>query len=341
MNKERLMTTQTLKHFAWFSLLMSLLLSASLSLAQAGIGGKLPGKGAAFSSTQKATRQAQPKGSPSYTFTLLNYPGTVSTYASAINKGATTSKAEIVGGYGAGTSSGLLLRVSGTKTLTETYQTVNEPHAMQSVAEGINDLEQIVGQYEDASGTWHGFERSGGKFSEINVPFAGASGTFAVSINNSGEIVGLYDLSSGGGYGFTLIAGTYTSISYPGATTATASDVNNSGDIVGNYSDTSGAFHGYLLSGGTYTSIDFPGATWTNAFGINDAGDIVGSYCTTSECISTEEGMQGFLLSGGTFTTIAVPNEPVTLAVAISNAGAIVGLYEDAAGVIEGFMATP
>ena len=51
--------------------------------------------------------------------------------------------------------------------------------------------------------------------------------------------------------------------------------------------------------------------------------------------------MQAFLLSGGTFTTIAVPNEPVTLAVAISNAGAIVGVYEDAAGVIEGFMATP
>jgi hypothetical protein len=335
------MRANTKKHFVLFSLSIGLLLSASLGGAQVGTRGKLPGGRAVSSAAQLEKHQAMTQPSSSFNFTLLNYPGTLATSLQAINKGATTSKVELVGGYGTETSSGFLARVSGTKSLIETYQTVNVPHGIQTFALGVNDLGNIVGQYQDSSGIWHGYEESAGKFTEINVPFAGTTGTFAVSMNNSGEIVGLYNLGSGGGYGFTLIAGTYTSINYPGATTATASDINNNGDIVGQYSDTTGTVHGYLLSGGTYTSIDFPGATWTTAYGINDAGDIVGSYCTTSGCVSTEEGMQGFLLSGGTFTTIAVPNEPVTAATAINNAGVIVGFYEDAAGVIEGFMATP
>jgi hypothetical protein len=335
------MRANTKKHFVLSLLSIALLLSASLGGAQVGARGKLPSGRAASPAAQVEKHQATAPPSSSYNFTLLNYPGTLATSGAAINKGATTSKVELVGGYGTETASGFLARVSGTKNLIETYQTVNVPHAIQTFAEGVNDLGHIVGQYQDSSGAWHGYEESGSKFTEINVPFAGTTGTFAVSINNSGEIVGLYNLGSGGGYGFTLIAGTYTSINYPGATTATVSDVNNNGDIVGEYSDTSGTVHGYLLSGGTYTSIDFPGATWTSAYGINDAGDIVGSYCTTSECISTQEGSQGFLLSGGTFTTIAVPNEPVTAVLDINNAGVIVGFYEDAAGVIEGFMATP
>ena len=58
------------------------------------------------------------------------------------------------------------------------------------------------------------------------------------------------------------------------------------------------------------------------------------------EYSDTSGDVHGYLLSGGALTTIAVPNEPVTLAIDINNAGAIVGFYEDAAGVIEGFMAT-
>ena len=161
-------------------------------------------------------------------------------------------------------SSGFHARVSGTKTFMETYQTVNDPHATLTFPLGVNDLGQIVGQYQDSSGIWHGYEEIGGKFSEINVTFAGTSGTFAASINNSGEIVGGYN-STAGGYSFTLIAGTYTSFNYPGAVFSEAFDVNTNGDIVGIYEDTSGVFHGFLLSGGTYTPIDFPGATYTQA----------------------------------------------------------------------------
>ncbi len=332
------MTKQTVEHFALSLAVLGIALIPALSVAQAGSTSKFPGKHAAASAAQAAARQAQTPGAPTYTFTLLNYPGQLNTLAFGINEGATTSKVEIVGYYG---SSGFLTRVTGTKTVTETYETVNDPHGTQSWAFDNNDLGQIVGGYTDSSGGIHGYEKSGGKFTELNATFAGAYDTDAFGINNSGEIVGIYNATDGEYYGFTLIGGTYTSINYPGATFSEADAVNDNGDIVGTYTDASGVTHGFLLSGGTYISFDFPGATWTGVGGINDSGDIVGSYCTTSECISTYEGMQGYVLSGGTFTTIAVPNEFMTQTVDINNAGVIVGFYEDAAGVVEGFMATP
>lgn len=338
------MKRQTLTQFAVSCALLGFMLTASVAGAQGGAVRKLPGKRVGSSTSQATVRVSTTPNSSSYTFTLLNYPGTLSTGAYGINKGATTSKVEIVGGYGAENGGGFLARVSATKTVTETYQAVNDPHAAPATfqqADAVNDQGEIVGSYQDPSGFWHGYERSGSKFTEINVPFAGASDTLAESINNTGEIVGCYNAADGEEYGFTLIGSTYTSINYPYATVTCISDVNNNGDIVGSYTDTSGVIHGFLLNGGTYTSIDFPGATETNASGINDSGIIVGVYCTTSECIPAFEGAQGFLLSAGTFTTIAIPNEFYTLAIDINNSGAIVGYYQDAAGVDVAFLATP
>jgi probable HAF family extracellular repeat protein len=333
------MTKQTLKNFALALGLLGLALIPSTSLAQVGLASKLPGKNPATAAAQTVSRQAKTPGSPSYTYTLLSFPGTLNTGANGINKGATTSKIEIVGGQGQG---GFLVGVSVKKTVSEKYQAVNFPHAAEQLAANdVNDAGQIVGNYVDASGASHGYERSGAKFTTIDVPFAGATSTFTNAINNSGEIVGGWTDSGGVTHAFTLIGGTYASFDYPGATFTTANDVNNEGEIVGFYNDTSGVGHGFSLSGGTYTSIDVPGAVYTNSIGINDAGDIVGLYCTTSQCVSTNEGAQGFLLSGGVFTTITIPGEYYTYLTDINNNGVVIGGYQDAAGLVVAFMATP
>jgi hypothetical protein len=60
------------------------------------------------------------------------------------------------------------------------------------------------------------------------VPFAGATYTLPYAINNSGEIVGGWG-NAGIATGFTLIAGTYTSIEYPGANYTFAFDINKKG----------------------------------------------------------------------------------------------------------------
>ena len=329
--KERFVTRQTLKSFALALSLLGTALMPSTSLAQVGLASKLPGKNPATAAAQAASHQAKTPGAPSYTYTLLSFPGSLDTDASGLNPGATTSKIDIVGIYSAGA---FLSHVSGTKTIKETYEAVTYPH--NAVPIDINDLGQIVGQYVDGSGVTHGFEMSDRYFTTIDVPFAGSKGTFVYSINNSGEIVGSW--SDGGiSQGFTLIGGTYTSFNYPGATYTFAEDVNNNGDIVGVYiSPDSNGNQGYLLSGGTYTSIEVPGAVDTEAIAINDAGVIVGVYFTSDPSLT-----QGFVLSGGVYTTLTIPGEPYTFLDDINNNGVVLGNYQDAAGLTVSFLATP
>ena len=339
------MTKQTLKHFALSLALLGLALSTSPSMAQVGLAAKRLGRRVPSSPAQAASHLAQTPETTSYTYTFLSYPGTLSTVAICINKGATTSKTQIVGGYGpyGDYQAGFLARVSGTKTVTETYQSVSYPHEPATQwATCINDLGQIVGTYSDSSGVYHGYERSGGTFTKLNVPFSGATGTYPQSINNSGEVVGGWADSGGNGHGFTLIGGTYTSFDCPGGTQTIVDDVNSAGDMVGECYDASGLGIGFLVSGGTYTPIEYPGALETYAAGINDSGVIVGNYCTTSECEVSFVGVQNFLWSGGVFTPIAIlPGEVVTDVIDINNNGVLVGYYQDAAGLVAGFIATP
>jgi hypothetical protein len=339
------MTKRTLKHFALSLALLGVVLSPFPSVAQVGRASKLPAKPVASPRAQAASQQTKTLGSPSYTFTLLNYPGTLSTAAICINKGASTSKTQIVGGYGSApelNQAGFLARVSGKKTVTESYKSVSYPHEpAQQVADCINDSGQIVGVYVDASDAAHGYELSGGKFTTLDVPFTGAIGTYPFGINNSGEVVGGWADSDGNEHGFTLIGGTYASFDYPDGTETYAADVNSEGDIVGDCYDSSGLLIGFLLSGETYTAIEYSGAVETFASGINDAGDIVGGFCTTSECEVSFDGEQSFLLSGGVFMAIAIPGEVYTAVTDINNSGVVVGYYQDAAGLVGSFLATP
>jgi hypothetical protein len=126
-------------------------------LAQAGLASKFPARRPASAAAQAASHQTKTPGAPSYTYTLLSFPGTLSTNANGINKGATSSKIEIVGEYGAGS---FLAHVSGTKAVTETYRAVNYPHVLptRQAANDVNDAGQIVGGYLDSSGVSHGYE---------------------------------------------------------------------------------------------------------------------------------------------------------------------------------------
>ncbi len=115
------------------------------------------------------------------------------------------------------------------------------PSSGGTVAFGINDAGQIVGDYIDAGGTFRGFLLSGGVYTPIDMP--GAIATLPLGINDAGQIVGQYPTGSGSG-GFLLSGGVYTPIAVPGAIAATARGINASGQIVGDYiaADRSGGF---------------------------------------------------------------------------------------------------
>ncbi|GLQ91682.1 hypothetical protein GCM10007901_06320 [Dyella acidisoli] len=307
--------------------------------------------------------------SPTYTYTLLSYPGTLDTQGVGINpdaldpdlggqSGTARPKIKVVGAWSSpdGTSqTGFLARVSGTKPVRETYDLLNDPlGSLVQQPYSINDFGQIVGDYYmgeiGGSYIFHSYELDGDKFIPLNVPFVGAVSTFSPAINNTGEIVGGWTDSAGNSHGYTLIGGAYTSFDYPGGGQIQLYlSVNSQGDIAGSYADASGNVHGFLRRGDTYTSIDFPGAVYTASTGINDADEIVGSYCPTSQCLATGgEGLQGFILKNGIYTTFAIPGEYATALASINNKGVLMGNYYDAnvsaadtANHVYTFLATP
>jgi probable HAF family extracellular repeat protein len=194
------------------------------------------------------------------------------------------------------------------------FTTFNDPSAATgtTVASGVNDMDQIVGFFQDVRGV-HGFLASGGTFSTLDDPLAtvgNAQNTQAFGINDSGQIVGDYANASGiHGFLYDPSAGVfppYFTLNDPLATGAegtVAVGINATRQIVGYYEDASFHFHGFLLSGGVYTTLDDPSATGaTFAKGINGSGQIVGSYANAT-------GNHAFLYdpNGGTYTTLDDP----------------------------------
>jgi probable HAF family extracellular repeat protein len=72
------------------------------------------------------------------------------------------------------------------------------------MAYGVNDAGQIVGQFIDGAGVYHGFLYSGGTYTTIDDPL-GLMGTEPFGINDQGQIVGGYQDSSGVTHGFIAV----------------------------------------------------------------------------------------------------------------------------------------
>ena len=69
------MTKQSLRNFAIALGLLGLALIPSTSVAQVGPASKLPGKNPATAAAQAASHKTKKPGSPSYSYTLLSFPG--------------------------------------------------------------------------------------------------------------------------------------------------------------------------------------------------------------------------------------------------------------------------
>src|SRR5262249_26783718 len=92
-----------------------------------------------------------------------------------------------------------------------------------SFAEGIIDLGQIVGYFQDSSPWQHGFLYTGGSYTTLSNPSANPPWTFTTGINIAGQIVG-----SNGGLngqeGFLYSGGNYTALKDPNAVVWTSAN---------------------------------------------------------------------------------------------------------------------
>lgn len=85
----------------------------------------------------------------------------------------------------------LFLSIAGQAQAEYTFSRLDVPgSSFGTVASGINDAGQIVGQYFDVGSRGHGFLLSGGVYTPIDVP--GAIAATARGINDAGQIVGDY-----------------------------------------------------------------------------------------------------------------------------------------------------
>ena len=245
-----------------------------------------------------------------------------------------------------------------------TFTTLSYPEARQTFPSAINNLGQVVGQYQGAGGLGHGFLYDSGNYSLVEPLGAGYSA--ATGINNNSQIVGWANLTTG----FLYYGGSYTNLNGP------ANGINDAGQIVGNYSNS----QYYLYSGGSYTPLTLPG--YPN--GINNAGLIIGvnengGYpegflynpaqpvqtisAPNSGCLDylyginnsdaivgyefqgalpcAENGLD-FIYSAGTFTPVSPnPGWSQFEVTGINDFGMIVGTYADTNQNIQGFIGVP
>ena len=197
------------------------------------------------------------------------------------------------------------------------------PGSNDTAAYGINNLSQIVGNYDQST---HGFVESNGSFTTIDVP--GKNGSHAQGINDAGSVVGTYG-DSAGAHGFLYSGGQFTTFDVPGGRNMDVSGINNQGDIVGSFIG-NGRASGFLYQKGVFATLDAPGSIGTSAYGVNNLGEIVGSYTD-----SLKRG-HGFLYEDGVFTTFDAPGNSGTIPHGINDLGQIVGL-----GAGNSFLATP
>ncbi len=337
--------------------------SANVSLAGALDSGlanaRSPASAMRAGATANSSAHTMSSGATTYSYTLIGYPGTLSTLGVGINLAAGGSGSGaarmVVGAFefpaaafpGGVSQTGFMASVAGRSPVAEQYSLLSDPGVpTPQQAYSINDAGTVVGDYivgaRSGAGTFHSYVMQDGVFRPLDVPFAGATGTFSPAINDRGEIVGGWVDSAGNEHSYTLINGTFTSFDVPGSSQAQFYyGINNARDITGSFADANGNVHGFLRHGDIYTQLDVPGAAATYPSGINDEGVIVGGYCPTTDCVTTGAGELGFVWTKGVYTTFSIAGEPVVGLASINDQGVILGNYLDAAGLIYTFLATP
>jgi len=218
------------------------------------------------------------------------------------------------------------------------FDVIDYPGAISTVALGINDAGDIVGMYRMPDQKRHGFLLRGGQFTTIDFP--GASGTSPHKVNARGDIIGgTYFDSSNLQHGFLLSSGTFKTIDFPGADQTMAYGMNSRGDLTGMYfanGDTTKHF-GWALIGGRFITIDHPLSndmscgTW-----IGDDGEVAGHVQEKNGAYHGYRWKDGqftlFEFEGGkTWSWWDGPME-------INAAGDIIGAYTDARGKQRSFL---
>src|SRR5207249_7935982 len=145
-------------------------------------------------------------------------------------------------------------------------------------------------------------------------------------------IVGLTYSPSQIGFLYDVVTQSFTTISYPRATTTIPSSINAAGIIAGAFTYGNGAVSGFELAGSTYRQIKPPRASNSFVYGISTSGELAGHVA------SINQESVNFLFKHGTYSPMSIPNAPSAVIYGINPAvTALVGYYQPVGGSV-GFL---
>ena len=236
------------------------------------------------------------------------------------------------------------------------YHSENWPESVQTQVTGLNDHGVTVGFWSTmntannmndnrAFVSVHGYYVDGDF--PTNNP-ASPPVDQLLGVNDKDVAVGFYNDGAGNthAYSFNIRRNQYNEITPSGIANPTAAGINNNGDIAGfgtdNAGDSSnGNVVGFLLHrGGRVTILNVPGSSQTQALGINDRDEVVGVYQVGTGSSAVMHGFTWTPERG--FQTVDDPNGVGTTTVnGVNDEGQLVGFYTDAAGNVDGLLASP
>ena len=151
----------------------------------------------------------------------------------------------------------------------------NAPSSTSTVAWGVNDFGEIVGQSSGTSGAFSFIRSSNDKYQNISPPTIEAL-VEALAINNSLKVVGHYS-DTNGRHAFLWDNGQFTELRVPGATGNSDVRQLNNNDQVLMFATVDGVAAYYLYTDGNYLRINSPdGYTWQSVNALNDNGELAG-----------------------------------------------------------------
>jgi hypothetical protein len=210
----------------------------------------------------------------------------------------------------------------------------------------INNQGDIVGNYTDANGGYHGFVRSErGKFTIIDDPSSTSSppATIAQAMNDWGVVVGYWYDSSGNYHGFVhQVDGSFVTVDPPGDVFSQAYHINDLGEVGGDWSDATTS-HGMLLHpDDKLVTFDTPNAVATFG-GLGQALNLEGSFAGTY--IDANGGAHGYVrYANGKFAEFTAPgggkrNGKGTWSASLNLLGTVVGYSVEPNGsTVDGYV---
>ena len=224
------------------------------------------------------------------------------------------------------------------------------PGAMETYADFVSTLGNVVGSYVDAEGSYHAYLRGpGGSFATLDIPSVSNPEYFFLhgisdALNAVGRAKAVGDVPrtyAGNPLGLQ-------ELKFPGSVSTEGWNVNQDNSVVGHYDSADGRRHGFIARpkegtppsrpgvvppklNYTFESIDVPGVEFLAVTASSDFEDYAGNMRGPDG-----EKDVAFTLIDGVFTTYDFSGSQGTYFYALGNNGIAAGHYKDSEGLYHG-----